>query len=120
VTGGVIGGGSTFQDNSVVNIRGGLYTAIDYTAFLSQNAVMNVYGTGLTYQNQELKGILQDGTAIDTLVVLYDQSALNLFQIPEPPSGVLGVLGCAGCAAWACRRRRRHAQLRPAYNSGAP
>lgn len=78
LNGGYMTGGGYVSDNPVVNLRGGHFGRLDSPESLSQQAVLNVYGTALTYQNNKLHGILQDGTPVDATIWLYDGAVINL------------------------------------------
>jgi hypothetical protein len=104
MNGGFMTGGGWFYDNSVVNVRGGHFGRLDSPNLASQQAILNVYGRGLTYQNNELHGILEDGTPLDATIWLYDNAVINLYQVPEPSSFVLAAVGLIGLVV---RRRRK-------------
>lgn len=105
VSNSIIGG------NAEINLRGGSFKSelgIENVGFdLQQNSVMNVYGMGLSFQNQLLQGTLADGTPIQLDVVLADNAVVNLIEIPEPSTTALATLGLIGLVAlrWVSGRR---------------
>jgi hypothetical protein len=83
--------------------------------------VLNVFGTGLALELVNgplfdywlLHGTLQDGTPIaePAIILRFDNSVVNLHEIPEPSGVVLAGLGFAGIVVW--RRRRTRPVLGP-------
>ncbi len=107
MNGGFMTAGGNVQDNAVVNVRGGHFGRLDSPDVFSQHSVLNVYGTGLTYQDNELHGFLQDGTPVDATIWLYDNAVINLFQVPEPSSAALAAIGLISLLALRHRRGKQ-------------
>ncbi|MBX7165078.1 MAG: hypothetical protein K1X74_01895 [Pirellulales bacterium] len=101
--GGYMTGGGFIADNAVVNVRGGHFGRLDSPSDLTQNAVLNVYGMGLSFENDLLQGTLQDGTPVEAWLRVYDSATIHLFEVPEPSGFVLALAGLLGLA-WFRRR----------------
>jgi hypothetical protein len=117
MSGGSVWGGAVSSGNSIVNLSGGHYGFLADT-YLSENSILNVYGTNLTYQNGILQGTLQDGTSIDTNVRVFDSAVVNLITVPEPPSLALVLAGCAAIIAFGFNSNRSMPPKSPSV--GAP
>lgn len=63
----------------------------------SNGAVMNVFGTDLSFMGGVLTGFLMDGTPLNTKATLLEGAQINL--VPEPASSLLLCLGLAALGA---------------------
>ena len=108
IAGGTIGSSSVFgvaaEANAFVNITGGTFQGSFAALYAQDNAVINIYGTGLQKSGGFVVGTLESGQTIDANYSTLGHGQINVFSVPEPASLVL--MG-GGLIALAAVRRRR-------------
>lgn len=95
------------EGDFVLDVTGGTFSTTNPLLpdiALESSSVLNVYGTGLSFDGTDLTGTLLDGSPIDVRVLINDNAQLNLVNVVPTPSA-LGAASIAGLALLMRRRR---------------
>jgi hypothetical protein len=112
ISGGTIGNGSSVfgllaQTNSTINITGGTYDATFGDLYGSDNAIINIFGSGLQLSGGQVVGTLQSGESINASYQFAGGAQINLFDTAAVPEAFSGTLTGRGLL-WLGILKRRH------------